>query len=180
LSHVNKIMYKLSSFSNSPLDITAAERSLDFMFIEPLTIGDYPESMKSIAGSRLHKFSKEQSKQLIHSYDFIRLNYYTTNYASNAPKLLSAKQNYATDSNVNFATKCNGVPIGPRGLREKVTTALSAPPATTPQPISENMIFGGVKYEEKGAMMGYRRVKTPAFCDGEIKDHVFWLKLFQV
>ncbi|XLT41260.1 hypothetical protein HN873_072552 [Arachis hypogaea] len=95
-------------FSNSPLDITAAERSLDFMygwFMEPLTTGDYPESMKSIVGSRLPKFSKEQSKQLIHSYDFIGLNYYTTNYASNAPKLLSAKPNYATDSHVNFASK---------------------------------------------------------------------------
>ncbi|XLS76186.1 hypothetical protein HN51_033051 [Arachis hypogaea] len=95
-------------FSNSPLDITAAERSLDFMygwFMEPLTRGDYPESMKSIVGSRLPKFSKEQSKQLIHSYDFIGLNYYTTNYASNAPKLLSAKPNYATDSHVNFASK---------------------------------------------------------------------------
>ncbi|XLR04991.1 hypothetical protein S83_071189, partial [Arachis hypogaea] len=76
LSHVSKILYKLSSFSNSPLDISAAERSLDFMFMEPLTTGDYPKSMKSIVGSRLPKFAKEQSKQLIHSYDFIGLNYY--------------------------------------------------------------------------------------------------------
>ncbi|RYR42617.1 hypothetical protein Ahy_A08g039073 isoform C [Arachis hypogaea] len=47
-------------FSNSPLDTSAAERSLDFMFMEPLTTGDYPESMKSIVGSRLPKFSKQQ------------------------------------------------------------------------------------------------------------------------
>ncbi|MED6209894.1 Beta-glucosidase 12 [Stylosanthes scabra] len=103
--------------SNNPLDISAAERSLDFMygwFMEPLTRGDYPESMKSIVGSRLPKFSKEQSKKLIGSYDFIGLNYYTTNYAANAPKLLSAKPNYATDSHVNFATERNGIPIGPK------------------------------------------------------------------
>ncbi|QHO55195.1 beta-glucosidase 13 isoform X1 [Arachis hypogaea] len=106
-------------YTNNNLDILAAQRALDFMFgwfMEPITRGKYPRSMQQYVGSRLPSFSKEQSKQLIGSFDFIGLNYYTSNYAAH---LLhenndNTKPNYFTDSHVNMTTERNGIPIGPR------------------------------------------------------------------
>ena len=71
----------------------------------PLTTGDYPQSMRSLVGSRLPKFSVEQARLLKGAFDFIGVNYYTTNYAANAHKLRNAKPNYLTDSHANFASK---------------------------------------------------------------------------
>ncbi|KAL1338409.1 hypothetical protein HN51_033052 [Arachis hypogaea] len=103
--------------SNSTLDQDAAQRAIDFMFgwfIEPLTKGDYPESMKSLVGSRLPKFSAEEVKIVKGSYDFIGINYYTTYYAAYSLDLTNAKPNFITDSHANLTTERNGVPIGPR------------------------------------------------------------------
>ncbi|XP_008241222.1 PREDICTED: beta-glucosidase 12-like [Prunus mume] len=95
----------------------AALRALDFMFgwfAEPLTSGDYPQSMRSLVGSRLPKFTKEQSKLLIGSFDFLGLNYYTGYYASDAPQNNSVYASYTTDVGVNLSSERNGVPIGPK------------------------------------------------------------------
>ncbi|KAL4359277.1 hypothetical protein AHAS_Ahas08G0061300 [Arachis hypogaea] len=103
--------------SNSKLDQMAAERAIDFMFgwfMEPLTRGDYPKSMRSLVGKRLPKFSADEVKVVKDSFDFIGLNYYTTNYAAYSHKLTNAKPNYLTDSHANLTTERNGVPIGPR------------------------------------------------------------------
>ncbi|KAL6341213.1 hypothetical protein AAG906_032330 [Vitis piasezkii] len=78
-------------FSNATHHQNAAKRALDFMFgwfMDPLTNGDYPHSMRSLVGSRLPKFSKEQAMMVKGSYDFLGLNYYTANYAAYAPTLL--------------------------------------------------------------------------------------------
>ncbi|MED6205994.1 Beta-glucosidase 12 [Stylosanthes scabra] len=102
--------------SNSKLDQNAAQRAIDFMFgwfMGPLTRGDYPESMRSLVGTRLPKFSSEQVKSLKGSFDFLGLNYYTTNYAAHSPKLTHSKPNYLTDSHANLTTERNGIPIGP-------------------------------------------------------------------
>jgi beta-glucosidase len=65
--------------------------------MDPLTNGDYPHSMRSLVGNRLPKFTKEQSKLLIGSFDFLGLNYYATYYASYAPQNNSVKASYLTD-----------------------------------------------------------------------------------
>ncbi|XP_021829301.1 cyanogenic beta-glucosidase-like [Prunus avium] len=99
----------------------AALRALDFMlgwFAEPLTSGDYPQSMRSLVGGRLPKFTKEQSKLLIGSFDFLGLNYYTGYYASDAPQNNSVYASFATDYGVNLSSERNGVPIGPKGASE--------------------------------------------------------------
>ena len=70
-------------------------------FMDPLTNGDYPHSMRSLVGDRLPKFTKEQSKLLKGSLDFLGLNYYTTNYAANAPK--AEKPSYLTDLQANLS-----------------------------------------------------------------------------
>ncbi|KAK7262563.1 hypothetical protein RJT34_30137 [Clitoria ternatea] len=118
--------------SDTKADQKAAERSLDFMFgwfMDPLTTGDYPKSMRALVRTRLPKFTREQSKLLIGSFDFIGLNYYSSTYASDAPQLSSARPNYDTDSLANPAFERDGKPIGikiasewlyvyPKGIRD--------------------------------------------------------------
>ncbi|WJX74533.1 Beta-glucosidase 12 [Trifolium repens] len=104
-------------FSDNKFDQNAAERAVEFMFgwfMEPITRGKYPQSMRSLVGKRLPKFSKKQVKLLKGSFDFLGLNYYTSNYATNAPQLSNARGNYNTDSHANLTTERNGIPIGPR------------------------------------------------------------------
>ncbi|KOM44358.1 hypothetical protein LR48_Vigan05g196300 [Vigna angularis] len=102
--------------SDNKLDKSASERALDFMlgwFVEPLTSGKYPKSMRSLVGNRLPEFSQQQMKLVNGSFDFIGLNYYTSNYATHAPQLGTVKPNYNTDANTNLTTERNGIPIGP-------------------------------------------------------------------
>ncbi|KAA8549583.1 hypothetical protein F0562_001399 [Nyssa sinensis] len=92
-------------YSNATHNRNAATRVLDFTFgwfMDPLTTGDYPHTMRSLVGNRLPKFTKEQSKMLKGSFDFIGLNYYTTNYAAYAPNSNSAHLSYTTDSRTNL------------------------------------------------------------------------------
>ncbi|XP_020111669.1 beta-glucosidase 12-like isoform X2 [Ananas comosus] len=91
-------------YSDSKPDQDAAQRSLDFMygwFMDPLTRGDYPFSMKAIVGNRLPKFTEQQSELIKGSYDFIGLNYYTTNYAYSVPPSNGLHTSYTTDSQAN-------------------------------------------------------------------------------
>ncbi|KAJ1424428.1 Glycoside hydrolase family 1 [Sesbania bispinosa] len=89
-----------------------------YWFMGPLTTGDYPQSMRSLVGQRLPKFSKEQARQLKGSFDFIGLNYYTSRYASNAPNLSKAIPCYITDSLANVTTERKGIPIGPKAASD--------------------------------------------------------------
>jgi len=72
--------------------------------MEPLTTGKYPQSMCSLVGKRLPKFSKEQARLLKGSFDFIGLNYYTSIYATDAPQLRNGRLNYLTDFNANITS----------------------------------------------------------------------------
>ena len=47
-----------------------------------MVYGDYPEIMKRIVGSRLPKFTKEQSEMIRGTADFIGINHYTSVYVS--------------------------------------------------------------------------------------------------
>ncbi|KAK3038106.1 hypothetical protein RJ639_031660 [Escallonia herrerae] len=101
---------------NSDLDVQASLRALDWFFgwfMEPITRGDYPQSMKQYVGSRLPKFTKVQSQMLKGSFDFLGLNYYTANYASHGIESNNGLLSYNTDPQVTYATARNGVPIGP-------------------------------------------------------------------
>ncbi|KAM3356160.1 beta-glucosidase 11 [Capsicum galapagoense] len=68
-------------YTNKTVDVLAAERASDFYlgwFANPLIFGDYPDIMKMNAGSRLPKFTREESKQVKGAIDFIALNHYMT------------------------------------------------------------------------------------------------------
>ncbi|GMN26522.1 hypothetical protein TIFTF001_001341 [Ficus carica] len=109
-------------FSNAKHHQNAALRALDFMFgwfMDPLANGDYPHSMRSLVGKRLPKFTEEESKLVKGSYDFLGLNYYTTNYAAYAPHHHNfVNGSYTTDAQTNLTTQRNGVPIGPKGASD--------------------------------------------------------------
>ena len=72
--------------------------------MDPITYGDYPQTMHSLVGRRLPKFSAVQSAMLKGSYDFLGLNYYTSNYAAYASSLKNAKPSYSTDSIANLTS----------------------------------------------------------------------------
>eukprot|EP00268_Persea_americana_P052046 TRINITY_DN5809_c0_g1_i2.p1 TRINITY_DN5809_c0_g1~~TRINITY_DN5809_c0_g1_i2.p1 ORF type:complete len:520 (-),score=91.53 TRINITY_DN5809_c0_g1_i2:324-1883(-) len=69
--------------TDSSEDVTATKRVIDFQlgwFLDPLVYGDYPAMMRKIVESRLPSFSKEESKRLKGSFDFIGFNHYTAFY----------------------------------------------------------------------------------------------------
>ncbi|KAL5567252.1 hypothetical protein UlMin_030416 [Ulmus minor] len=109
-------------FSNAKRHQNAALRAIDFMlgwFLEPLTYGNYPHSMRSLVGNRLPKFTKEQVELVKGSFDFLGLNYYTANYAAYAPTNTNAlNATYSTDSQTNLSTQKNGIPIGPKAASD--------------------------------------------------------------
>ncbi|XP_004490157.1 beta-glucosidase 24-like [Cicer arietinum] len=118
--------------TDTKLNQKATERAIEFMFgwfMDPLTNGDYPRSMRALVGSRLPKFTKEQSRLVSGSFDFIGINYYSSCYASDAPQLSNAKANYLTDSLSSFTFDRDGKSIGlnvasdwlyvyPKGIRD--------------------------------------------------------------
>ncbi|KAL8225788.1 hypothetical protein R6Q57_018345 [Mikania cordata] len=99
-------------------DIDAALRGIDFMlgwFMEPLFSGKYPNTMiQNVTNNRLPKFTNEQSKLLMGSYDFLGLNYYVSQYATTAPATNIVS--LLTDSKVlEQPDNLNGIPIGIQG-----------------------------------------------------------------
>ncbi|XP_016473471.1 beta-glucosidase 13 isoform X1 [Nicotiana tabacum] len=100
---------------NTPQGLKAPIRALDFMlgwFLDPITYGDYPTSMKAIVGRRLPKFTPEQSKLVKGSMDFLGINYYTTYYASPMLSINRLNLSYTTDNLADLTTQKDGKPIG--------------------------------------------------------------------
>ncbi|KAJ0980652.1 hypothetical protein J5N97_008907 [Dioscorea zingiberensis] len=84
----NLFVYHFVPVTNSTEDIAATKRAQDFYtgwLLEPLLYGEYPESMRNSAGTKLPEFSVNQSKEVKGSFDFIGLNYYAVLYVRNDP-----------------------------------------------------------------------------------------------
>ncbi|EMS61697.1 Beta-glucosidase 12 [Triticum urartu] len=89
----------------SKSSVAATRRAIDFMlgwFLDPLSRGDYPRSMKALVGKRLPQFTKKQSELVKGAFDFIGINYYTTNYAGSLPPSNDPRKSYYTDSEANL------------------------------------------------------------------------------
>ncbi|PQP97964.1 beta-glucosidase 12-like [Prunus yedoensis var. nudiflora] len=97
-----------------PISEAPHHRNAATRFMEPITSGHYPHSMRLLVGRRLPKFKEEDSKLLAGSFDFLGLNYYTTYYASYGGHNNSVKASYVTDPRVNQSPELNGVLIGPQ------------------------------------------------------------------
>ncbi|XP_019253704.1 PREDICTED: beta-glucosidase 13-like isoform X2 [Nicotiana attenuata] len=97
-------------------DVRASRRALDFMlgwFLHPLVYGDYPENMKRSVRTRIPKFTPKEKHLLRGSFDFIGLNYYTSQYAahhSTPPNHVNMSA--SADNQVNITTSRNGKLIG--------------------------------------------------------------------
>ncbi|XP_038879838.1 beta-glucosidase 12-like [Benincasa hispida] len=104
-------------YSKSEADKKATGRALDFQlgwFLDPIVYGDYPASMRTLVKERLPKFTKEERSLILKSYDFIGINYYTSNYVQNNPNVDPNKPSLLTDLRANSSTDRNGVSIGPK------------------------------------------------------------------
>ncbi|OWM73471.1 hypothetical protein CDL15_Pgr026570 [Punica granatum] len=114
---ITLVSHWFEAYSNATHNRNAALRALDFMlgwFLDPIVYGNYPHSMRSLVGARLPKFTKEQSAMLKGSFDFLGLNYYTTNYARYVRQSNSVNASYLTDARANLSTERHGIPIGPQ------------------------------------------------------------------
>ncbi|KAG6470080.1 hypothetical protein ZIOFF_071134 [Zingiber officinale] len=114
-ANLYKDKFQFVSYSNTKADEDAVSRSLDFMFgwfMDPLTQGDYPFTMRAIVGDRLPKFSTEQSQLVKSSFDFIGLNYYTTYFADSISLLSRVNVSYDSDSHTLQTGIRRGVRIG--------------------------------------------------------------------
>ncbi|KAF7124159.1 hypothetical protein RHSIM_Rhsim12G0135400 [Rhododendron simsii] len=72
--------------TNSTDDQIATQRAQDFQlgwFVEPLILGNYPNTMIDRVGDRLPRFTKAESALVKGSLDFVGINHYTTFYARN-------------------------------------------------------------------------------------------------
>ncbi|KAK3031397.1 hypothetical protein RJ639_037395 [Escallonia herrerae] len=99
----------------NPKDINARQRALDFTlgwFIGPLTNGEYPSSMTTRVGNRLPRFAAADINVLKGSFDFIGINYYTGEYATDAPIPIGGKKklSYTTDAEIMTTLMCNNMP----------------------------------------------------------------------
>ncbi|KAI6685536.1 hypothetical protein NL676_031449 [Syzygium grande] len=114
---ITLVSHWMVPYSDAKHNENAALRALDWMlgwFLDPITYGDYPHSMRSLVGKRLPKFTKKQSLLVKGSFDFLGLNYYTAYYAKYMPYSNALNSSYLTDDRVNLSNERNGVPIGPR------------------------------------------------------------------
>ncbi|XP_057742359.1 hydroxyisourate hydrolase-like [Arachis stenosperma] len=123
-------VYSFGFFPNTTTekDILAAQRARDFFVgwvMEPLLHGDYPTSMKKIAGTRIPTFTDRESKLVKGSYDFIGLIHYTNlNITDNSLVLESNLRDFSAD----MAVLMHGsdlfanaeYPIEPWGLIEEL------------------------------------------------------------
>ncbi|WCJ31609.1 beta glucosidase 16 [Euphorbia peplus] len=103
-------------YSSSKKDKIAAARAIAFQFgwfMDALHFGSYPPEMIKNVEKRLPDFTKEESKMVKGSYDFIGINYYTARFVADVP-CATHNFTYRTDSCMNISTERNGIPIGPR------------------------------------------------------------------
>jgi len=106
-------------YSASLDDQNAAQRVIDFMlgwFMDPLTSGSYPSTMKERLGDRLPKFTEQQCQQLKGSFDFIGMNYYTSQYAMNCSNPTNRMSCWDRDCGARRAYERNGVLIGLKAM----------------------------------------------------------------
>jgi len=88
---------------NNQDDIIAAQRGYDFWygwFLDPMTTGEYPASMRETMGNRLPTFTEEQKKIVIGSTDFVAINFYFPYMTSSGTMTSADTPSYFKDMNI--------------------------------------------------------------------------------
>ncbi|XP_060178691.1 beta-glucosidase 11-like isoform X6 [Lycium barbarum] len=103
-------------YTNQTADIIAAQRANDFYlgwFANPLIFGDYPDIMKKNAGSRLPKFTRQESKKVKGAIDFIALNHYmTVRVKDSSSSLENDIRDFSADAAFQFILTQGATPSG--------------------------------------------------------------------
>ncbi|CAN4091421.1 unnamed protein product [Withania somnifera] len=103
-------------YTNKTVDVMAAQRANDFYlgwFVNPLIFGDYPDIMKKNAGSRLPKFTRQESKQVKGAIDFIALNHYmTVRVKDRSNSLDNDIRDFTADAAFEFILTLGAAPAG--------------------------------------------------------------------
>ncbi|KAJ8543295.1 hypothetical protein K7X08_005818 [Anisodus acutangulus] len=103
-------------YTNKTADVLAAQRASDFYlgwFANPLIFGDYPDIMKKNAGSRLPKFTRQESKQVKGAIDFIALNHYmTVRVKDSSSSLENDIRDFSSDAAFQFILTQGTTPLG--------------------------------------------------------------------
>ncbi|KAL6339882.1 hypothetical protein AAG906_034971 [Vitis piasezkii] len=124
---INVFAYWFVPMTNETEDIIATQRAHDFFlgwFVDVLVFGDYPGIVKKRAGTRIPSFSKDESKQVKDSFDFIGINHYSTLYVKNSPKKLNMDhRDFLADMAADIMSKRDDTqpdqfPVMPWGLQE--------------------------------------------------------------
>ncbi|XP_077240690.1 beta glucosidase 11 isoform X2 [Tasmannia lanceolata] len=110
------LVYWLTPLTNSEDDVRATQRANDFYtgwFVNPLVFGDYPDTMKKIAGPKIPSFTKYQSKQLMGSSDFIGVNHYRSmNVKHSQNNQMTSQRDFLGDMFAETIEKRDGTPVG--------------------------------------------------------------------
>ncbi|GAB4830909.1 Beta-glucosidase 47 [Ancistrocladus abbreviatus] len=167
--------------SNSSADKLAAERAQSFFtnwFLDPIILGNYPAEMRSILGSNLPEFSREEQKKLKRALDFIGVNHYTSFYVKDC--IFSKCQSGPGTSRTEglYQRNPNGILIGepttldwlyvyPQGM-ENIITYVKERYNNTPMIITENGYVQESTHESstKELLKDFKRVE---YMDGYLK-----------
>ncbi|KAK9139343.1 hypothetical protein Scep_009024 [Stephania cephalantha] len=143
---LNIFTYWVSPLTDSAEDASATRRAFDLFigwFLNPLAFGDYPETMKKSAGSKIPSFTLKQAKQVKGSFDFLGLNHYiTVKIKDDSSKHKTDQGDVYTDMGVKridgWNRKPNGeLPYDPSGL-QKVLEQIKQVYGNIPVYIHEN------------------------------------------
>ncbi|XP_062190801.1 putative beta-glucosidase 5 isoform X3 [Phragmites australis] len=124
--------------------------SPQIMFLDPLYYGDYPILMKKNVGSKLPKFSRDQSEQLMSSMDFLGVNYYTITHVKDDPQdAPNNRRDFMADAsaktNLNYSTTHVYIPsYGLQDVLEYLKQSYGNPPIYIHEngyPMSQDVVF---------------------------------------
>jgi beta-glucosidase len=103
--------------TDSQDDKAASIRYLEFFigwFADPIYLGDYPSSMKTILGNKLPTFTSDEVALVKGSADFFGLNHYTAKYISNPPPSAALDPTGLDGRVVQSSNSSTGELIGPQ------------------------------------------------------------------
>ncbi|KAJ9696518.1 hypothetical protein PVL29_008638 [Vitis rotundifolia] len=174
---INIFAYWFAPLTNTTEDITATQRAKDFYlgwFLDPLVFGDYPETVKKNAGTRIPAFTTSESKQVKGSFDFIAINHYFATYIKDNPeKLKIDERDFELDVGTDMIFKPQNdvpavqpplMPWGLQGVLEYLKQVYGNPPIY----IHEN----GMRMQRNTSLNDTSRVKYMEVYIGGVLDAI--------
>lgn len=85
-----------------------------YRFLDPILLGEYPEEMEKILGTKLPRFSREDREKLKNGLDFIGINHYASYYARDCVSSVCEPGTgvSTTEGSYSKTAQKNGVPMG--------------------------------------------------------------------